>query len=278
MNQSEDAVGIILGGVINGIVGVILMLCEIELFRIVGVGLAVGGVWLVVIGIGKKKDEDAYIANIDAFEREYDEYTHELGIVRSDTQVTLISLDEDDIPCYLWIDNEILNIFPKAEHYIKYYTSITSKPDISQLKRTSIPIDAILYFKKVGKLRRYAIVSGGETSYVTDGINRIPRREPITTNIVTEDNRRVELVYKNPQDEVVNLEFKHDAYKVFKKLIPLKEFRRITELNKIQDINVNTQKSQAVKEKLKQLNDLKSEGLITKEEFLEQKKKILDSF
>lgn len=38
-----------------------------------------------------------------------------------------------------------------------------------------------------------------------------------------------------------------------------------------------TQKSQTAKEKLKQLKELKAEGLITEEEYSEQKKKVLES-
>ena len=38
------------------------------------------------------------------------------------------------------------------------------------------------------------------------------------------------------------------------------------------------QKSPTAKDKLKQLKEMKKEGLITEDEFLEQKKKILDSF
>lgn len=290
-DKADIGTGMIIGGFVGLIVAGVFT--SYTLLTIAGLSMVVG---CILIFIGNKNNKDAYVANIHAFEREYDEYTREKGIVKSDIQVTLISLDEDldedcDIPCYLWINNGVLNIFPKAERYIQDYTSITSKPDISQLKQISIPIDTILYFEEVGELRRYATVSGGGTSLkgallgyvIADDIGAIiGSRKPITTNVVSEDDRRIELIYKNSQDEVVNLEFKHNAYKVFKKLIPLKEFKRIVELNTIQDINddinVNTQKSQAVKEKLKQLNDLKSEGLITEEEFLEQKKKILDSF
>lgn len=89
------------------------------------------------------------------------------------------------------------------------------------------------------------------------------------------------MIYKNKEGQIENLEFKHDAYNVFKKLIPLKELRKIVSLNTVKGVKDNSiadkQKSQTVKEKLKQLNELKTEGLITEEEFSEQKKKILES-
>ena len=40
---------------------------------------------------------------------------------------------------------------------------------------------------------------------------------------------------------------------------------------------IDKQKTTTVKEKLKQLNELKAEELITEEEFSEQKKKLLES-
>jgi len=58
----------------------------------------------------------------------------------------------------------------------------------------------------------------------------IGSREPIKTEIVSEDDRMVELIYKNSQGEVENLEFSHEAYAVFKKLIPDKELKRIRNL------------------------------------------------
>lgn len=65
-------------------------------------------------------------------------------------------------------------------------------------------------------------------------------------------------------------------------MIPLKELRKIISLNTIQgamDTNtiIDKQKTTTVKEKLKQLNELKAEELITEEEFSEQKKKLLES-
>ena len=89
------------------------------------------------------------------------------------------------------------------------------------------------------------------------------------------------MIYKNKEGQIENLEFKHDAYSVFKKLIPLKELRKIVSLNTVEGTKDNViadkQKSQTVKEKLIQLSELKDEGLITEEEFSEQKKKILKS-
>ena len=50
-------------------------------------------------------------------------------------------------------------------------------------------------------------------------------REPMRTKIITEDKRRIELVYKKTKNKSETLVFEHDAYEVFKKLIPLKEMQ-----------------------------------------------------
>ena len=93
--------------------------------------------------------------------------------------------------------------------------------------------------EEIGELRKYTKVSGGGTSlkgaltgYIIAGDVGaiIGSREPIKTQVVSEDDRIVELIYKNYNGEIVNLEFTHDAYAVLKKVIPEKELRRITNL------------------------------------------------
>ncbi len=286
--------------VLGSFVGIIL---SIFLVRLIGTGsiiLCVISILCFIVGfavimIEKSNDKSAHIANINAFQEEYDEYVDNLGIEKSDMQVTLIFLDETcntHLPMqhYLWIENRMLNFFPMAQYYIQWHTSSMYKPDVSELKLKSIPIDSILYFEEVGELRKYTTVSGGGTSLkgallgyaIAEDIGAIiGSREPITTNVVSEDDRRIELIYKNEEGQIENLEFKHDAYNVFKKLIPLKELRKIVSLNTVENKKHNkikeSQKSQTVKEKLKQLSELEAEGLITEEEFSEQKKKVLES-
>ena len=63
---------------------------------------------------------------------------------------------------------------------------------------------------------------------------------------------------------------------MFKKLIPLKELQKIIGLNAIQNVDMATvendelQQNNNTKEKLKQLNEMKEEGLITNDEFLDK--------
>lgn len=251
-----------------------------------------------MIGIFMKNSNDKanHVASMNQFQKEYDEYISKKGIVKSDDQVTLIEKDnkykfEDDIPHYVWIDDNCIKLFPMAKYYKFNETSAGSKPDVTKLHLKSIPIDSVLYFEEMGELRKYTTVSGGGTSLkgallgyvIADDLGAIiGSREPIKTSVVSEDDRRVELIYKNEDSDIENLEFAHDAYKVLKKLIPFKELKRIANLKtakKNKDTTeAKTQEPQTAKDKLKQLKEMKKEGLITEDEFLEQKKKILDTF
>lgn len=295
LDKSDIAVIMIVGGFV-------IMFLPVFLFNLIGdkgfilfiiaaLSIIIG---LIMIKLEKKEDRDSHIANINMFQKEYDEYTEKLGIVKDNTQVTLYELGKYDfevkIPHYFWSTNECIKLFPMAKYYINNRTSSMSRPDISELKLKSISIDSILYFEEVGELRKYTTISGGGTSLkgallgyaIADDIGAIiGSREPITTNVVSEDDRRIELIYKNQDGQIENLEFMHDAYDTFKKLIPLKELKKIISLNTVQGIKEETdigiQEHISVKDKLRQLKDLQDEGLITEEEFTEQKKKILEA-
>lgn len=254
-------------------------------------------IFIMIIGavlmlIYHEDEKSAHISNMNTFQEEYDQYAKKLGVVKSDTQVTLIEQKYSfKISHYMWVADGCINIFPMAKYYIYNETSSGSRPDVSKLHITSIPLDFILYFEEMGELRKYATVSGGGTSLkgalvgyaLADDLGAIiGSREPIKTTVVSEDDRRVELIYKNKEGDIKNLEFTHDAYKVFKNLIPSKELRRMTNLKKAKNgkeaSDKEVQKSPTAKDKLKQLKEMNKEGLITEDEFLEQKRKILDSF
>lgn len=243
--------------------------------------------------IENKKEEGKIRQNKYIFQREYDEYIKKLQIVERDTQVTLLELNDrgfySSIQQYIWLEDNCLYMFPMAKYYIENCTSSTVKPTISKLQLISIPVNKIEYFEEIGELRKYITVSGGGFSLKGAVIGKIiagdagaviASRVPIKSEVVSEDDRRIELIYKNEQNEILNLEFEYDAYDVLKNLIPSKELRRIMGLNSSIGAkeNLDNQQSMSVKQKLEQLSDLKAEGLISEEEFLEQKKKILDSF
>lgn len=261
------------------------------------IGLAIFVMTLGIIGmvIQKNDDKNDLIENINAFQNEYDNYIKELGIVQSDTKATLIEENEygfnSSILQYLWIKDNTLNIFPLSKYYKEYETSAVTKPDISKLKLRTIPLESILYFEEIGELRKYTTLSGGGTSLkgallgyvIADDVGAIiGSREPIKTEVISEDDRRIELIYANSENEIENLEFTHDAYEVFRELIPLKELRKIIGLNMVHNTdnvrNNEVLSTENTKEKLRQLNEMKEEGLISDIEFVEKRKQILDLF
>lgn len=205
---------------------------------IIIVGISIMGLAFIAMK-QNNKDKNRYIENINLFQQEYDEYVNKKGIVKSDMQATLIELNEYDshsfIPQYLWIENETLKIFPMSKYYIQNCTSSISRPYVSELKLKSIPLDSILYFEEIGELHRYEVafreksslksVLFGEAVFDASG-EVVGIREPMRTRIITEDKRRIELVYKNTKNKSETLVFKHDAYEVLKKLIPLKELHK----------------------------------------------------
>lgn len=245
--------------------------------------------------IQKNDEKNELIENMNVFQNEYDNYVKELGIVQSDTKATLIEENEygfhSSILQYLWIEDNNLNLFPLSKYYKEYETSAVKKPDISKLRLRTIPLESILYFEEIGELRKYTTLSGGGTSLkgallgyaIADDVGAIiGSREPIKTEVISEDDRRIELIYKNSENEIENLEFTHDAYEVFRELIPLKELRRIVGLNIVHNaddiLNSEVPSAKNTKEKLKQLNEMKEEGLISDKEFAEKRKQILDLF
>ena len=213
------------------------------------VSLPIISLIIVLIGgigtdIEAKKEKGKLQKNICDFQREYEEYRERLGMTACDTQVTLLELDDSgfhsSIQQYLWIEDNNLCMFPMSKYYIERCTSSTVKPSISDLQLISIPVNNIEYFEEIGELRKYTTVSGGGSSIkgavlgkiIADDVGAIiASRVPIKSEIVSEDERRIELIYKNEKNEILNLEFEHDAYDALKYLIPAKELRRIMGLN-----------------------------------------------
>lgn len=243
---------------------------------VIGIILSGLGVFLAISDGATENDE--LLLNQERFQRRYDAYARELKVVKSDKTVTLLIESVTEIPHYIWIENDCLNLFPTSEYYKRYYTRSDVIPEVSELKLINIPLLSILYFEEIGELRKYSIVTGGEISsgawvrYYNGDTGR-PIPEPIRIKNISEDNRAVELIYYNQTDNISNLEFRYDAYITFKALIPMKEFRKIVNLNAIYSIDDATRKiiSCTAKEKLKELNTLKADGLITEKDFMNQK-------
>lgn len=227
--------GIMLSGTISLFIDNATILAVILFLIAIFGGILVWG--YIALQTEKRNGKARVIENINTFREEYNIYAEQLGVDKNGMQVTLV--DNVHIPHYLWINDDNLNMFPMEKYFEHNCISAVSRPEITDLKLRSVPIEDILYFEEVGELRKYTKVSGGGTSlkgamtgYILAGDVGaiIGSREPIKTEVVSEDDRIVELIYKNYDGEIENLEFTHDAYAVLKKLIPEKELRRIMNL------------------------------------------------
>ena len=238
---NSDTIGMI--GVILIIISWLVALFVDNLFILkIAIGAIIIGILCVAYYyISAKKERTDGIQkrnkNLYDFQNEYNNYSNKLGVVKSNMQVILLAGTEK-IPQYTWIADGKINLFPVREYYERRISAI-KRPDITDLKLKSILIENIWYFEEYGELRKYAVTSGGGISLKGALIGKVLAgdagmilggRQPIKTDIVSEDDRIVELIYKNSQEEVENLEFSHEAYAVFKKLIPDKELRRIRNL------------------------------------------------
>lgn len=245
--SNSDTIGMI--GVVLIIISWIVSLFVDNLFIL---KMAVGAIIIGVICVGyyyisaRKERADGIEKrnkNLHDFQNEYNAYSNKLGVMKSGTQVTLID-GAEKIPQHIWIADGKINMFPVREYYEMRISAI-HRPSVTDLKLRSIQIEDIWYFEEYGELRKYASVSGGGISLRGALIGKvlagdagmiIGSREPIKTDIVSEDDRMVELIYKNSQGEIENLEFSHEAYVVFKRLIPDKELRRIRSLQQMNKI------------------------------------------
>lgn len=237
---NEEIVGI--GFLLIIVAGAIsLFASNITVLKYLLVEIALGAFIMVCGYVGLKHErkngqEKAY-KNLCMFRNEYETYADELGVVRSNIRATLFE-GSAKIPHYLWIAGTALYMFPMGE-YFENQISAFSRPDVANIKLKKVSVDDILYFEELGELRKYAKVTGGGSSlkgalvgYALAGNVGaiIGSREPIKTDIISEDERRVELIYKNADGEIENLEFAHDAYATLTVLIPAKELRRIKNL------------------------------------------------
>ncbi len=155
----------------------------------------------------------------------------------------------------------------------------------SQMKKYSIKIQDIDFYSTHGEMYREQKISGGGsniTGAIIGGVLAgdagaiIGSRNKIVSETVTHDTRIVHLYYFESgikKDIALSL----DALEIFKELIPEKSEEFILPLKAKQSIsnNVNEVQLDAVT-KLRQLSELKEEGILTEEEYLTKKKQLLD--
>lgn len=116
---SDDKAGYIMLG---GIAGMILSALLVGLIGAGSIILFVVSAFCTIIGFvlikaGESSDKAAHIANINAFQKEYDEYVDKMGIEKSDTQVKLFETETKGEESVLRKREEMLCRIQKMIYY-----------------------------------------------------------------------------------------------------------------------------------------------------------------
>lgn len=164
---------------------------------------------------------------------------------------------------------------------------------IQDLHIIKIKLDDIEFFQEEGEVYREQVISGGGSGKINVGgaivgdilagpagmiLGGQRKVEEIKSETVTHDTRKIVLSYfLNKKSKIRRkLFFSKDIKQFFSDNIPEKEFS-IVELNKKKKlVDNNNNANSSVKDKMKELNEMLKENLITQEEYDEKKKALLD--
>ncbi len=173
-----------------------------------------------------------------------------------------------------------------------FYNSIDkSKINNFIIYSISIPLDDIEYFQLTGEKHITTSISGGAVTGggsslkgaivggaiaggagAVIGSRKQTRVSEIKTHTNVFDNRQVELIYKK-DDKISHMIFSVYSFDVFKSVIPEKEYAYVIAHNQK---NQNETSSTSIKDRLKQLNELKNDGLIKDDEYELKRNELLN--
>ncbi|GAA0076214.1 hypothetical protein UT300005_05920 [Clostridium sp. CTA-5] len=171
----------------------------------------------------------------------------------------------------------------KDTDFIKLCTTYFYKNNPNNIvEKIIIPIKNIKFFTRDGEYRVDNIVEGGSINLpgaIIGGVIAgeagavLAGRKKIKTSQKEVDKRQTYLYYiEDNQDK--RIIFDSDTYNILLKLIPNKDFGFI-EKNKIIETNIPKENNNIYHD-IEQLSKLKDKGILTKEEFIEKKRILLD--
>jgi len=160
-----------------------------------------------------------------------------------------------------------------------------------EISASRLPFSKIEYFSSQGELIRENKISGGGgggSSIAGAIVGAVIAGAPgaiigsrkgvkeVSSELVTQDTREAYLNYFNDENERCSLFFNIQDYQTFNDLIPEKEYSVVNAIktNKIIKRTQEDNSSKRIMDQIRELGNLEKEGLITREEF-EQKKKFL---
>ena len=150
---------------------------------------------------------------------------------------------------------------------------------------TEIPINRIKYFVNSGDLQYTTEISGGGSSLtgaVVGGVIAggtgaiIGSRKQIHSEIIEHDTRKTILKYFSEENKLVESVFSYKAFSALEELIPEKEYNIVIAEQAQKKSKVHQTSNTTIKKKLKELELLKDENLITADEYNIKRKNIID--
>lgn len=187
----------------------------------------------------------------------------------------------------------ISKVVDKMESIDDIEAMIESLKGRKLLNFINVPYEEIIYFDNRGEFSKESRVvsSGAGTSLFGAAVGGLLFGEvgsvvgaiaskTVDTQIITKDNRFVELKYYE-NNTIVTERFPYETRSVLVKAIPEKEYSMVQLSNpmKIETTPIISEKKEktTIKDRLLSLNNLLEEGLISEEEYEEQKLRIINS-
>lgn len=187
---------------------------------------------------------------------------------------------------YIWIENNDICFFPK------------NPPDrdtsdiLKKIVLYKIPLNKIEYYATMGEVFRENKITGGGgggssiEGTVTGGliaggagavIGSRKKTDQIKSELVTHDTRETLLNFFDDKNEKHSMFFEYKDYNIFKDLIPEKSFEIVSmiETSNILNMSINKNSTENITDQIRKLAQLRDEGIITEEEFVDKKEKLL---
>jgi hypothetical protein len=188
----------------------------------------------------------------------------------------------------IWIAHNCICLFPDNpnwENYEEYSKDIE--------KITSIPVEKVEYYRIIGEVFRENKISGGggggssikgavvggviagEAGAIVGSRKKV---EPIQSEIITHDTRETTLNFFDENDKRCKLIFDHNSYQVLNDLIPEKEYDIVSSIKSANIIKrlQGEDGNKTVFDQIRELAKLKEEGILSDDEFIEKKRKLLE--
>lgn len=244
--------------------------------------------------VKEQKDQDAF----EEFKSEYQFIKVNANIPTNAKRVTYLRSGSNDFKLVsytnefiAWRDTEGLHLFPEMPDRKDFFPEGT-------LRVFTITVDQIEYFAQRGEMFRENKISGGGGGgsslagaviggLVAGGVGAVigsrKKVNEVKSELITHDTRETFINFFI-DGKKTSLFFDLSAFQVFNDLIPEKEYNIVSALKTSHIIRTQQAKanktpdtsSKSVSEQIRELGQLRDDGLLSETEFAEKKKQLLD--